>query len=449
MRKSWLFVVASTLALGACGVSDPSTSAKDDPEASNPYYCADLFAPDLLPTFEIQIAPAEWSALQSEFADWMARQQQNLDLKPYHPLIQFKYGDEVVTDAQIKLQGNPTDHWTGSKMELKVSFNEVDSKHRFHGLRKLIFHASPNEFTFLRERVALAYMRGLGLAAPCANNSRLVVNGAYYGLYTNKEQQDDEYIKRVFPDGRGGDLWKSGYLIETHPTPLDPASHDALMNVQDSVTLQSLTDIDEVIADWAAEAMIPDNDGYWAVNHNYYLYQHPTRKFLWLPTDLDASFDFTEFSADPVTWVPFWSAGWGTAQQAGFADPALLQKFVAALETSWAAYDVSLLKSRLSRWQAQIDSSAREDPNKPFSVTDYQQAVSSLNNYFDLRRQFMRSWLDCWETGKGPDADGDGFIWCHDCNDHDANINPSAQEICGNDVDENCNGRKDDCGPAM
>ena len=124
MRKSWLFAAAGALALGACSVADPATSEKDDPEASNPYNCADLFAPGLLPTFEIQIAPEEWSALQAEFADWMARQQQNLDLKPYHPLIQFKYGDEVVTDAQIKLQGNPTDHWTGAKMELKVSFNE-------------------------------------------------------------------------------------------------------------------------------------------------------------------------------------------------------------------------------------------------------------------------------------------------------------------------------------
>ena len=78
-------------------------------------------------------------------------------------------------------------------------------------------------------------------------------------------------------------------------------------------------------------------------------------------------------------------------------------------------------------------------------VAEEQRERGRQERLADLRRQFVRSWLDCWKSGNGPDADGDGVIWCHDCNDHDATINPAAQEICGNDVDENCNGRKDDC----
>jgi hypothetical protein len=47
-----------------------------------------------------------------------------------------------------------------------------------------------------------------------------------------------------------------------------------------------------------------------------------------------------------------------------------------------------------------------------------------------------------------PDADGDGYqdAACggNDCNDNVATINPGTAEICGNAVDENCNGTSDD-----
>ena len=47
-----------------------------------------------------------------------------------------------------------------------------------------------------------------------------------------------------------------------------------------------------------------------------------------------------------------------------------------------------------------------------------------------------------------PDVDGDGYLdaLCGgtDCDDTDAAINPGAAEVCGNNVDENCNGASDD-----
>ena len=64
-----------------------------------------------------------------------------------------------------------------------------------------------------------------------------------------------------------------------------------------------------------------------------------------------------------------------------------------------------------------------------------------------------------------PDGDGDGFgvtaeavVSCEapdgyvaksgDCDDDDKDINPFAEELCGNAVDENCNGELDDHGAA-
>jgi hypothetical protein len=52
-------------------------------------------------------------------------------------------------------------------------------------------------------------------------------------------------------------------------------------------------------------------------------------------------------------------------------------------------------------------------------------------------------------TGAGPtgviDVDGDGFSPPIDCNDENAALNPDAVEICGNDVDDDCDGLPTPC----
>ena len=48
-----------------------------------------------------------------------------------------------------------------------------------------------------------------------------------------------------------------------------------------------------------------------------------------------------------------------------------------------------------------------------------------------------------------PDGDGDGFLPPFDCDDADPLINPDAEEIIFNFVDENCDGDLGECDPCF
>ncbi len=52
------------------------------------------------------------------------------------------------------------------------------------------------------------------------------------------------------------------------------------------------------------------------------------------------------------------------------------------------------------------------------------------------------------DDGDWPDADGDGYVSCADCDDTDAQVHPDAVEVCGNGVDDDCDSRAPGCGLA-
>lgn len=406
--------------------------------------CADLFAQDQLPTYDVEISPAEWSKLQDEFLHLTERLAAGLEKHPFHPIV-FRYQNEVVNDAMIRLKGQSS--WElaikndpDPKMQFEISFNEVNPKGRFHGLRKIVLDMPRNDRTYLRQRLALWFLRKNGVPAQCANNARLEINGTYYGLYTNLEHLDKEFLQRVYPAEDEGDLWKSGDQLDTNEDTSDGAHRDAFFSVSTAQQVAKMSDLNGALLEWATEAVMPDIDGYYAGTQNFYLYDHPRRGFVWLPYDLDGTFDFESPEIDPLTWrfTPK-RLHW----QLVMADAMWRQKYVDALATVLGRYDPQTLSSLVTTWTAQIAQAAADEPHRPFTLAEHDDAVASMQYSFSARHDYVARWIDC-QRGGGEDLDHDGFDWCNECNDSDSSTHPGAHEYCGDHQDNNCDGDVDE-----
>ena len=368
--------------------SDPGTTDTD--VESWPKSCDEIYDPDTLPEFDLTFTDDEWAGLRR---DCQAGSQS------YHP-VTFTWNGESV-DAEVRLKGNWS--WSCDKYQFIVSFNEDDPKARWHGLRKIVLDAPWYDWTLLHERLAFPLFEARGLPYSCANNARLTINGEYYGVYANVERLDHEYLERNFeePDGN---LYQGGTELKTNEDINDTSDVEALQAATTVEEYETMIDLDEAVAEWATEAMIPAMDNYWAgVEINYYLYHHPTQGFLYLPYDLDISFGDAAYSdgslvwpdavnSDPITYEHY---GWRKEVlfETVLADPYWCERFVEELELSRAAYDPDAMAADVDTWAAQIADSVEADTHKPFSTTGHHQSVSELKDFLVDRAAVVDAWL--------------------------------------------------------
>jgi hypothetical protein len=361
-----------------------------------PEACPGLFADTALQTFELELAPAEWEALQKEHTEVEARREAGLELEPYHPVLVFRHANREVRDsAMIRLRGNPVWWSSQEKMQFQLSFNELDSNGRFRGLRKIVLDSGHYNRTYLRDRLAMSIVRDLGLPAPCVNHARLVVNGQFYGLFTHVEKVDREFLERNFHDP-DGNLYKKGLELKTNEDELpDTSRADAFWATTDVAELEKLGDLDEWVRVWAVEALLPDADGYWSGGWNFYFYDDPERGFVYVPWDIDLGFDNLPADTDPLTWHKQSDKFNGRPHvEAVLADPKWRKRFVEHL--AWArrrAYEPSVLQARLDTWAAQLEQEARADVLAPWSFEEHRRGVRRLRQYVEERARFIDAWL--------------------------------------------------------
>ncbi len=424
--------------------------------------CADLFDEGTLQTYSVDISADEWSALEAEFNNLSALES-GADFAVYHP-VTFHLGSETVTDAAIKLHGQSS--WAQTvmfdgeraKMQFSVSFDQTDPNGKFHGVSKLVFDMPRSDWTFLHDRVSEHWLRQAGLLAPCSTSARLEINGAYYGLYSLEENVGNHVVAEFFPQNPSGDLWKGAAEIETNKAAPNYARLLQFDGAQDLTSLAAIVDIQDSITSWGAEALLNDSDGYYGGSHNFYLYDQGAAGYVFLSTDLDATldwlvtFDTAGVTDHPVYWwftrampAPIPGDKWMIV----FADPGWRARYAEAIAGLLAKWDVAEIQGWIDSWSQQISDAAATDPHTWATPAEIQEATQTARDVIASRAAYLQTFVDC-ERGvasAATDADGDGYRWCDECDDQSAAVHPGAPEICGNGIDDNCNGLIDEgCG---
>ncbi|HMV70506.1 MAG TPA: CotH kinase family protein, partial [Myxococcota bacterium] len=136
-------------------------------------------------------------------------------------------------------------------------------------------------------------MRELGVPAPRAGYAQVYVDGELFGLYLNVETVDDTFLERWFGDGHGP-MWEGSYGTDFTPGSVGSFEYDEGPDPEDTTPLHEVTDVlartpnlanlrsllqlvdmDEVLAEQAAEHLSYHWDGYYTSN-NYRVYDDPT-----------------------------------------------------------------------------------------------------------------------------------------------------------------------------
>jgi spore coat protein H len=297
-------------------IAEPAQDNPGEVNADPADLARHLYDPTLLPTFELEIAPAD-----------LARADQDPKAEVYVPArltfegasydVGYRYKGSVGAfrpPCTAEFDGGPK----AGKCSVKLSFNWQDPDAQFFGLKKLLFHAMNKDESWMRERLGYGLFRSMGVPAPRAVHAVLKVNG-HAELFALVEEIDGRFTRSRFSEGGKGHLYKEIWPIHDDADAYKAAletnednapSVDRMLAFRQAVAagpehMARWLDLDATVSYMAVDRLILNDDGafhFYCIeggmgnnpmlpgNHNYYWYEAERADRLWIiPWDLDQS----------------------------------------------------------------------------------------------------------------------------------------------------------------
>lgn len=384
---------------GGAASSNPTTQADPSDE---------IYDPDALPRFDIDLPAASISALDA-----------NPDAYATGTL---HYNGETLENVGVRIKGEATKRTLDKKAAFKLKFDEFVDKQEFHGLRRLTLNNMLQDTSQLAERLAFHLFRAAKLPAPRANSALVYVNGEYYGVYANVEAEDKPFLRRWFSSD-AGNLYEEGqsdfldgrentFDLETNETKNDRTDLktliDALMPSEDTPE-SFLTDVGasldtaHFLKYAAVEAAVDQWDGYaytFFEPNNFRIYDDPsTGKFVFLPWGMDLSlkpFPYTDHAHIGVFELSHYEdkaserISNGIIFQRCLKSTSCKAMYTPIVRDTAQLFDDQKLDTLAARYYAQIKQHVYEDTRKEVSNSEFDAGYQSLLQTIETRTAAIR-----------------------------------------------------------
>jgi spore coat protein CotH len=299
---------------------------------------------------------------------------------------------------------------SGTKPGLLIDFSHYVSGQEFLGLPSLVLDNLWQDPSMMKERLSMLLFQHMGL--------RLYVGGRgeFAGLYAIVEDVAGPLLTREFGSEAGylyEYRWKDEYHFEDLGPNLDlyaerfePRTRkqeslfalyaplrDMVAAIVDAAparleeALAPHLDVEALLAYVAVEHFLSEWDGItgYAGMNNFYLYRvaegSPFRPIAW---DKDFTFQW-------VDMPPWYNLETNVLTNKAWADPHFRALYLGKLLES-AEWD-EWLATEASREYAQIREATLEDPLKPFSNTEFEQAAEDLTRFLQQRGAIVRRFV--------------------------------------------------------
>jgi spore coat protein H len=334
----------------ACGHGLSMAAERMDPATASAEV---FFGATNLYTFHLTIAPEQW-AIMEEFdqpKDNAARAPGDVfgpgGFRPGFPArggnrpgigpggngpmmgLEFKKGTASLEfegqpwgAIRVRFKGNSSFNFARDslKRSLKLDFNDLEKGRAFFGLTKLNLNNNAMDPSQLREALAYDIFCKGGLPAGRTAFAKVFITipgryaKSYTGLYTVVEQVDERFLKARFGTKEGllmkpervpglpyfGEDW-TAYTNRMQPK-TGATTNDTRRFIEfvkclnqtgrpSQGMISDFMDVDEYLCFLALQSLLSNLDSPLMTGHNYYLWLHPaTRKFIWIPWDLNEAF---------------------------------------------------------------------------------------------------------------------------------------------------------------
>jgi spore coat protein CotH len=363
----------------------------------------DLFDESTVQTLQISMNSRDWESLRTNFTS-----------NDFYP-ADVTWNGLRVRNVGVRSRGLGSRN--GVKPGLEVNFAHYSSRGQFLGLRALVLDNLTTDPSMIRERVAMAFYRRLGVPAPREAHANLYVNGQSMGVYVIVEPVDTVFLQRWLGENTGALYeyhWLTPYFatfigedLDQYRPLFEPRTQETrstfdlfdpireLFRTINSAPADSFRDsvnarldLESTLRLIAAESFMAEWDGIlgYAGLNNFYLYRpaasSQARLLLW---DADHTFQAADY---PLLA----GAAENVLMRRMLEDPVLRARyFDLVLEAVGAASSGDWLVNEVTRDYQQIRDAVLADSLKPYSIEEFDAAFAELLAFARTRPAVIRS----------------------------------------------------------